>query len=412
MHRLTYVCIASTYFFSVFSVHAAALNAGIVQGIWLSQREAFVGDTVTIYAAVQNQSTKSIGGSVTFFSKDAEIGKTTFTVFPNELKRVAVPFTVAYGMQNLTAKVLLDGDETALTIQTPVDSIFIDEDTDGDRIGNQKDEDDDNDGLSDTEENRLGTDPIKNDSDNDGIPDKEEVTEGTDPTKQDTDGDGLPDNQEKTLGTDPKNPDTDGDGTKDGEEVSRGSDPKSAKNAETQKSFSLPSLFSGSSPTQENSLEAGKADTSTGESTVTGVLKTGASITSAAANEVTQTVSPIASWGADALERGASSLASLEQTKESAITPISSKKPFSGIFSGIAHTIESVTSILSKSVEPWYTKTGSVSLLVISFFLRWWLWTLTLFLCIWVYRKIRRSSRDYNPDLHSLEDDLDELKRK
>ena len=58
------------------------------------------------------------------------------------------------------------------------------------------------------------------DSDGDGLLDSEEVTIGTDPYDPDTDKDGLTDGEEvKTYKTDPLNPDTDWDGLKDGPEV-------------------------------------------------------------------------------------------------------------------------------------------------------------------------------------------------
>ena len=41
----------------------------------------------------------------------------------------------------------------------------------------------------------------------------------------DTDDDGLTDDEEEELGTDPNNPDTDGDGIPDGDEVDNGTDP-------------------------------------------------------------------------------------------------------------------------------------------------------------------------------------------
>ncbi|MCB9682371.1 MAG: hypothetical protein H6733_12965 [Alphaproteobacteria bacterium] len=111
--------------------------------------------------------------------------------------------------------------------------------------------DPDNDGLSNTRENSLGTDPNNPDSDGDGLSDGEEVdTYGTLPRNPDTDGGGDLDGEEIDQGTDPTNgtdddrdddgldargesqhgtlpgnPDTDGDGLNDGDEVARGTDP-------------------------------------------------------------------------------------------------------------------------------------------------------------------------------------------
>ncbi|MDO8617899.1 MAG: calcium-binding protein [Candidatus Uhrbacteria bacterium] len=47
----------------------------------------------------------------------------------------------------------------------------------------------------------------------------------------DSDQDGLTDEQELKLGTDPHNPDTDGDGYPDGEEVQKGYNPLGAGKA-------------------------------------------------------------------------------------------------------------------------------------------------------------------------------------
>ena len=97
--------------------------------------------------------------------------------------------------------------------------------TDGDAKPNITDEDDDNDGLTDTEEAEKGTDPLNPDSDGDGVKDGQEVKDGTDPNKADSDGDGLTDGEEKDHGTDPNSKDSDGDGYTDKEEVDAGSDP-------------------------------------------------------------------------------------------------------------------------------------------------------------------------------------------
>jgi gliding motility-associated-like protein len=125
-------------------------------------------------------------------------------------------------------------------------------DTDGDGVSNELDPentnpcvpnlnagpcDQDNDGLINSQETTLGTNPTNPDTDGDGINDGIENANGSDPLDPcdpdntlpgcqiDTDGDGLTDAIEATLGTDPNNPDTDGDGLTDGAEVLGGSDP-------------------------------------------------------------------------------------------------------------------------------------------------------------------------------------------
>ena len=97
--------------------------------------------------------------------------------------------------------------------------------TDVDAKPNITDEDDGNDGLTDTEEAQKGTDPLNPDTDGDGVKDGQEVKDGTDLTKADSDGDGLTDGEEKNHATDPNNKDTDGDGYSDKEEVDAGTDP-------------------------------------------------------------------------------------------------------------------------------------------------------------------------------------------
>ncbi|CAD7849501.1 MAG: hypothetical protein [Olavius algarvensis Delta 4 endosymbiont] len=129
-------------------------------------------------------------------------------------------------------------------------------DFDGDGIGDACDADDDNDGLTDAEEQNLGTNPLAADSDNDGLSDWDEInTSGTDPLSSDTDGDGtvdgsdncpndnnpgqadfdgdglgnacdddddnddLTDSAEQVLGTNPLDEDSDDDGLNDGVEV-------------------------------------------------------------------------------------------------------------------------------------------------------------------------------------------------
>lgn len=80
------------------------------------------------------------------------------------------------------------------------------------------DDDRDDDSLTDTEEDEIGSDPFNPDTDGDELSDGLEVFDfETDPLDPDTDGDELADGQEVfEYGTDPLNPDTDEDGLWDG----------------------------------------------------------------------------------------------------------------------------------------------------------------------------------------------------
>jgi len=69
------------------------------------------------------------------------------------------------------------------------------------------DADRDGDGLTNSEEANLGTDPGNSDTDGDGLSDESEVNQhGTDPLSADTDDDGHSDFSELNLGTDPLDP--------------------------------------------------------------------------------------------------------------------------------------------------------------------------------------------------------------
>lgn len=127
-------------------------------------------------------------------------------------------------------KIDTDGDgindalEVGKNISTPLDT-----DLDGiiDALDTVDDSDSDSDGLTDTQEIKLGSNPKEADSDDDGINDKEEI--GTDidnPLDTDSDGilnivdkdddnDNLSTRYENRIGTNPLSDDSDGDGLKD-----------------------------------------------------------------------------------------------------------------------------------------------------------------------------------------------------
>jgi len=83
--------------------------------------------------------------------------------------------------------------------------------------------DSDNDGLTNVQEFRLGSDYLNSDSDNDGLPDGWEYSNGLNAidasdAEIDSDLDGLTNLQEYALGTNPQAKDTDGDGVIDSED--------------------------------------------------------------------------------------------------------------------------------------------------------------------------------------------------
>lgn len=94
----------------------------------------------------------------------------------------------------------------------------------GDVVG--RGEDSDGDGVSDSREEKKGTDP------NDATSGGSDTTDGTDDgtsdettdgqAAKDSDGDGVSNRKEKQNGTDPNNTDSDGDGVLDGDEDANG----------------------------------------------------------------------------------------------------------------------------------------------------------------------------------------------
>lgn len=152
------------------------------------------------------------------------------------IKNVAFEATAGYNLglkDNLEPVISNDNNDGffTFTLGLTVTAGDPNRDTDGDGLTNDQEEelgtdpeiaDTDGDGLSDgVEFLKTKTDPKAADSDGDGLSDGDEVNNyKTDPNKADTDGDGLKDSDEINVHkTDPLKADTDGDGLNDSDEL-------------------------------------------------------------------------------------------------------------------------------------------------------------------------------------------------
>jgi len=177
------------FFFLAIPVFAQkkTYNAGFVSGIWYSTTPFFAGNQIRIYSAIQNHSGYDIVGKIQFFDYNTLIGESDFSVINGRLIEKWADWKVTEGNHNIYAKIVDPkkseiGKELEPIIlefdSTTPEKRFVDFDTDGDKIGNRDDPDDDNDGLSDEEEIKLGTNPLNPDSDGNGISDGEEIKKG------------------------------------------------------------------------------------------------------------------------------------------------------------------------------------------------------------------------------------------
>ncbi len=150
----------------------ATTNAGFLQGgIWYSKDPFFAGETVRVYAAIFNSGIDDISGRVEFFDNQKSIGSSNFFVERGgKFSQVWTDWQATEGNHSIKAVIisalLLPVGKEPIPIEFEQKSAFeenprlVQKDTDSDGIGNNNDPDDDNDGLTDAEEIKLGSDPL------------------------------------------------------------------------------------------------------------------------------------------------------------------------------------------------------------------------------------------------------------
>lgn len=212
------------------------------QDITLSKENAFAGDTVKIFARLNNLGDADILGYVIFSDNQKQISiPQSISIRPGTYDDVFVDWKVTGGEHKITLEIFdIDAFGQNPRKNKTVQKIYsIDSDSDGDGIGDKKDPDADNDGLPNDQEIATGTDPLKPDSDGDGVSDKidafpKDKTEWRDTDNDgigdnkdsDADGDGLTNDQEiQQYGTNPLNSDSDNDGLSDQTEIAVQTDP-------------------------------------------------------------------------------------------------------------------------------------------------------------------------------------------
>lgn len=151
------------------SLHAEEINAGFIQGVWYAHEPVIAGEPTRIYVALRNNSEHDLTGTVRFTDNGERIGVAYVSALPGRIVEAWVDWTPGYGEHSVGAALtnaelhpiggaVIRGEVASTLAQNEV---FVDLDTDNDDIPNQKDSDDDNDGVSDEAEIARGTDPLK-----------------------------------------------------------------------------------------------------------------------------------------------------------------------------------------------------------------------------------------------------------
>jgi hypothetical protein len=146
----------------------AMQNAGIVDGIWLSNPVPVENQPTRIYVAIHNTTDGDLEGTVYFRVNDLLLDTMRINALSGRIIESwadwvpqAGTSTISVNLRRTELASNASGTQEVTVVQPlTVRTFYIDSDTDGDGEGNLTDADDDNDGTTDADEAERGTDPL------------------------------------------------------------------------------------------------------------------------------------------------------------------------------------------------------------------------------------------------------------
>lgn len=166
MKSQVFVALVSLNLFLAMPAQAQEIDF-LTSPLWLSVSSTTEGQPVRVSAVVTKQNDIDVQGEVTFFAAGTKIGASGFALSSSETGTViSISWTPSAGTYPITAQItraVASKSEAMLSVPKELRAtraLEVLKDTDRDLIEDIKDDDDDNDGVSDTEELKQGSDPL------------------------------------------------------------------------------------------------------------------------------------------------------------------------------------------------------------------------------------------------------------
>jgi biotin operon repressor len=128
--------------------------------VFFSQDEVLENEQITIYTVLHNHSGEKNTGTVVFIDENTEIGSVPFSLENGVIQHAQIDYTPTLGTHNIKAEIRTEAENSIHKKTLSAETLTVLKDTDGDKIADINDEDDDNDGVSDIDEIAKGTDPL------------------------------------------------------------------------------------------------------------------------------------------------------------------------------------------------------------------------------------------------------------